>query len=183
MPAVATLRVWAGFVVMCLGMLMAILDIQIVATALPTLQQARGIGADRMSWAQTAYLTAEIVAIPLTGWLTRVLGMRRLFVLAIGLFTLASAGCAASSGFASLIAFRVVQGFAGGSLISTVFAAVFLMFPPQRQGLATTLADVVAVFAPTIGPIVGGWQTRAIGWRWPRPPAASSRCILAKSCW
>jgi DHA2 family multidrug resistance protein len=161
-----TWRVWAGFILMCLGMFMAILDIQIVATALPTIEEALDIGPERMSWVQTAYLTAEIVAIPLTGYLTRLLGMRRLFVLAVGLFTLASAGCAASSGFAGLIGWRVVQGFAGGTLIPTVFAAVFLMFPPSRQGLATTIAGVVAVFAPTIGPIVGGWLTATYSWHW-----------------
>ena len=165
-PAVVTLRTWAGFILMCLGMFMAILDIQIVATSLPTIQQALGIGAQKMSWVQTAYLTAEIVAIPLTGYLTRLLGMRRLFVLAVSIFTLASAGCAASGGFSSLIAFRVVQGFAGGTLIPTVFAAVFLLFPEARQGPATTIAGVVAVFAPTIGPIVGGWLTQTYSWHW-----------------
>ena len=151
---------------MCLGMFMAILDIQIVATSLPTIQQALGIGVDQMSWVQTAYLTAEIVAIPLTGTLTRLMGMRRLFVLGVSIFTLASAGCAASNGFTGLIAFRVVQGFAGGTLIPTVFAAVFLLFPRHAQGLATTIAGVAAVFAPTIGPIVGGWLTQTYSWHW-----------------
>ena len=165
-PANVTLRTWAGFMLMCLGMFMAILDIQIVATALPTIQQALGIGAQKMSWVQTAYLTAEIVAIPLTGYLTRLMGMRRLFVLAVSIFTLASAGCAASGGFTSLIAFRILQGFAGGTLIPTVFAAVFLMFPAPSQAIATTIAGVVAVFAPTIGPIVGGWLTQTYSWHW-----------------
>ena len=166
LPAPITLRTWAGFMLMCLGMFMAILDIQIVATSLPTIQQALGIGVDQMSWVQTAYLTAEIVAIPLTGALTRLMGMRRLFVTAVSIFTLASAGCAASNGFTSLIACRVVQGFAGGTLIPTVFAAVFLLFPHRAQGLATTIAGVVAVFAPTIGPIVGGWLTQTYSWHW-----------------
>ena len=164
-PAVS-LRTWAGFILMCLGMFMAILDIQIVATSLPTIAAALGMGAARMSWVQTAYLTAEIVAIPLTGYLTRLLGMRWLFVMAVSVFTLASAGCAASDGFAGLIAWRVVQGFAGGTLIPTVFAAVFLLFPIARQGLATTIAGVAAVFAPTVGPIVGGWLTQTYSWHW-----------------
>ena len=76
LPAGTTLRTWAGFVVMCLGMFIAILDIQIVATSLPTIQQALGISPDQMVWVQTAYLTAEIVAIPLTGFLTARLGSR-----------------------------------------------------------------------------------------------------------
>jgi DHA2 family multidrug resistance protein len=163
---VVSARTWAGFMLMCLGMFMAILDIQIVATSLPTIAVALGIGAARMSWVQTAYLTAEIVAIPLTGYLTRLMGMRWLFVTAVSVFTLASGGCASSDGFAGLIAWRVLQGFAGGTLIPTVFAAVFLMFPIARQGLATTIAGVAAVFAPTVGPIVGGWLTQTYSWHW-----------------
>ncbi|MGQ3230966.1 MAG: MFS transporter, partial [Blastomonas fulva] len=83
---------WFGFLCMCIGMFMAILDIQIVATSLPTIQKALGISPERMIWVQTAYLTSEIVAIPLTGYLTARLGMRWLFVCAISVFTLASAG-------------------------------------------------------------------------------------------
>ncbi|GAA3267451.1 hypothetical protein GCM10020258_37710 [Sphingomonas yabuuchiae] len=146
---------------MCLGMFMAILDVQIVATSLPTIQAALRIAPDRMVWIQTAYLTAEIVAIPLTGYLTDVLGMRRLFVGAVSLFTLASIGCAMSGSFESLILWRVVQGFSGGTLIPIVFSAVFLLFPVRVQGLATTIAGVAAVLAPTIGPIIGGWVTQS----------------------
>ncbi len=145
-----------GFVAMCVGMFMAILDVQVVATSLPTIQEALGIPPAAMTWIQTAYLVAEVVAIPLTGLLTRALTMRWLFVLAVSLFTIASVGCAASTGFASLIAWRVVQGFAGGTLIPAVFSAVFLLFPPKRQGIATTLAGVLAVLAPTVGPVIGG---------------------------
>lgn len=157
---------WLGFLVMCAGMFMAILDIQVVATSLPTIQHALGIATDQMSWIQTAYLTAEIVAIPLTGYLTGLLGMRWLFVIAVAVFTIASAGCAQAQGFPALIAWRIVQGFAGGTLIPSVFAAVFLLIPPQRQGLATTIAGVAAVLAPTIGPIVGGWLTQTWSWHW-----------------
>lgn len=165
MPA-AGLHAWAGFSFMCLGMFMAILDVQIVATSLPTIQAALHIPTDRMVWIQTAYLTAEIVAIPLTGYLTDTLGMRRLFVVAISLFTLASLGCALSGEFESLIAWRIVQGFSGGTLIPIVFSAVFLLFPVRVQGLATTIAGVAAVLAPTIGPIVGGWVTQSYSWHW-----------------
>ena len=73
---IATMRTFAGFAIMCVGMFMAILDVQIVATSLPTIQHALGIAPDQMSWVQTAYLIAEVVAIPLTGFLTRLLGMR-----------------------------------------------------------------------------------------------------------
>ena len=157
---------WTGFVIMCFGMFMAILDIQIVTTSLPTIQQALEIAPDRMSWVQTAYLTAEIVAIPLTGFLVARLGMRWLFVTAVALFALASAGCSLSNSFDGLIAWRIVQGFAGGALIPTVFSAVFLLFPPQTQGMATMIAGVAAVLAPTVGPITGGWLTETFSWHW-----------------
>jgi len=162
-PAVAT---WVGFLLMCLGMFMAILDIQVVATSLPAIQRALAISPDAMSWIQTAYLIAEVIAIPLTGLFTRVLSLRWLFVTAVGLFTLASVGCALSSGFAVLLAFRVAQGFSGGVLIPAVFSAVFLLFPPKLHAVATTIGGVAAVLAPTIGPVVGGWITETWSWPW-----------------
>ncbi len=157
---------WPGFAVMAVGMFMAILDIQVVATAIPTLQKALLVRPDQVSWIQTAYLIAEVIAIPLTGFLTRLLSMRWLFVLAISVFTLASFGCAASEGFAALVAWRVLQGFSGGTLIPSVFSAVFLLFPDSRQGLATTIGGVLAVLAPTVGPLVGGWLTQTYSWHW-----------------
>jgi DHA2 family multidrug resistance protein len=162
-PAIAP---WPGFLLMCLGMFMAILDIQVVATSLPTIKLAFGISADAMSWIQTAYLIAEVIAIPLTGLFTRVLSLRWLFFAAITLFTLASICCAFSASFGVLIAFRIVQGFAGGTLIPAVFSAVFLLFPTKLHATATTVGGVVAVLAPTIGPVVGGWITQTWSWHW-----------------
>ncbi|WP_166932140.1 DHA2 family efflux MFS transporter permease subunit [Rhizomicrobium electricum] len=151
---------------MCVGMFMAILDVQVVATSLPTIQGALGIARDKISWIQTAYLIAEVIAIPLTGFLTRLLTMRWLFVVTISVFTAASIGCAASTSFSMLMVWRVVQGFSGGTLIPAVFTAVFLLFPPRLQGIATTIGGVLAVLAPTVGPIVGGWITETYTWHW-----------------
>src|SRR5258705_2666393 len=162
-PGAAT---WLGFVLMCVGMFMAILDIQVVATSLPAIQDALAISRDAMSWIQTAYLIAEIIAIPLTGWFTRVLTLRWLFVIAISLFTLASIGCAFSGNFPTLVSFRVLQGFAGGALIPAVFSAVFLLFPIRLHPIATTMAGIMAVLAPTVGPVVGGWITQTYSWHW-----------------
>jgi MFS transporter, DHA2 family, multidrug resistance protein len=162
----ASFRTWLAFSMMCLGMFMAILDIQVVATSLPTIQGALHIAPDQMSWIQTAYLIAEIISIPLTGFLIRAATMRRLFTVATVVFTLASIGCAFSPTFKVLIAFRVLQGFSGGTLIPTVFSAVFLMFPMRLQTIAATIAGVLAVLGPTIGPVVGGWITDAYSWPW-----------------
>src|SRR5260370_1705548 len=163
-PGTAT---WLGFVLMCLGMFMAILDIQVVATSLPTIQDALAISRDAMSWLQTAYLIAEIIVISLTGWLTRVLTLRWLFVAAVSLFTIASVGCAFSGSFPTLVSFRVVQGFAGGALIPAVFSAVFLLFPIRLHPIATTMAGIMAALPPTAGPLARRSSTATSSSHWP----------------
>ena len=166
-PRLSETRKWLGFAGLCVAMFMAVLDIQIVITSLGVIEKALKIGADRMSWIQTSYLIAEIVTIPLTGLLMRVFSLRKLVIVAITLFTAASIGCALSTGFASLISFRVIQGMAAGVLMPTVFAAVFLLFRQgTEQALATVLAGVVAVIAPSMGPIIGGLITENFSWHW-----------------
>jgi DHA2 family multidrug resistance protein len=159
-------RNWVGFSAMCAAMFMAILDIQVVASALVDMGASLHIGNDSLSWIQNAYLTAEIVAIPLTGWLTRSFGLRRLFATATLGFSLASLGCALSGGLASLIALRVIQGFFGGMLIPSVFSAVFLLLPEKDRVRATTLAGIAAMLAPTLGPLIGGYLTSRYSWHW-----------------
>jgi MFS transporter, DHA2 family, multidrug resistance protein len=160
------LRTWVGFIAMSTGMLLAILDIQIVASSLPDIQAGLHIPLSQLSWVQTAYLMAEIVAIPLTGWLTRLLSTRGAFVAGIAGFTLASIACALSTGFWSLVPARVVQGFCGGLLIPLVFSAIFLMFPPAARVRATVIAGTMAMLAPTLGPTVGGFITDSLSWHW-----------------
>jgi MFS transporter, DHA2 family, multidrug resistance protein len=158
---------WLGFIALSLGMFMAILDIQVVVTSLKTIEEALEIGPDYMSWVQTAYIIAEVIAIPVTALLTRVFSMRWLFVGALTTFTIASIGCALSSGFADLLAWRVLQGFAGGVLIPLVFSAIFLLFPKGvEQTFATAIGGFLAVLAPAFGPIIGGWLTEHYSWHW-----------------
>jgi MFS transporter, DHA2 family, multidrug resistance protein len=161
-----SLAAWVGFAAMCLGMFMAILDIQVVATSLGEIQRALHIRPDQVIWIQTVYLTAEIIAIPLTGIFTRALSMRWLSVATTLTFTLASIGCALSGSFAELLVWRVVQGLAGGLLIPLVFAGGFALFPGRGQAAATTIAGVLAVLAPTLGPSIGGWVTSTYDWPW-----------------
>jgi DHA2 family multidrug resistance protein len=155
---------WLGFTAMCVGMFMAILDIQIVASSLPNISGALKIPEDRLSWIQTCYLISEIIAIPLTGFLTRAFSVRWLFAGATLGFTLASIGCAASTGFAMLVAFRTIQGFFGGALIPAVFTAVFEIFPRRQHPLATVFAGTFAMLAPTVGPVFGGYLTQTFSW-------------------
>ena len=165
-PKPSPAAAWAGFLAMCVGMFMAILDIQVVASSLPALRDALDIPADRLSWIQTAYLVAEVVAIPLTARLTRPLTIGGLFVAAILGFVAASLGCALSTGFGSLVAFRIVQGFFGGMVIPAVFTAVFVLFPADRRVVPTTVAGLFAMLAPTLGPVVGGYLTETLSWHW-----------------
>ena len=160
------MRTWIGYLAMCLGMFMAILDIQIVASSLSDIQIALRIPQDQLSWLQTSYLIAEVIAIPLTGWLVRLLSLRGLFVAADIGFTLASLGCASSFDLAPLLIFRVIQGFCGGALIPVVFTSVFTMFPERSRLLATTVGGVFAMLAPTVGPVVGGYITETYSWHW-----------------
>ena len=160
------MRLWLGFGAMCLGMFMAVLDIQVVASSLAAIQAALHIPLSELGWIQTAYLMAEVVAIPLTGILTRALTLRVLFAIATLGFVAASWICALSISFDMLVAARVVQGFFGGMLIPSVFTAVFILIPKQHHVLATTLAGVAALLAPTLGPLLGGWLTQTQSWHW-----------------
>ena len=157
---------WLGFAAMCVGMFMAVLDVQVVASSLTAIQTALHIPLAQLGWIQTAYLMAEVVAIPLTGILTRALSLRVLFSVATLGFVIASWVCALSPGFDVLIAARVVQGFFGGMLIPSVFTAVFVLIPERHHILATTLAGVAALLAPTLGPLLGGWLTETQSWHW-----------------
>jgi len=159
-------KAWVGFTAMSIGMFMAILDIQIVASSLPDIQTGLGLALNQLSWVQTAYLIAEVVAIPLTGWLTRLMSTRGAFLACICGFTVASLACAASNSFSSLIAARVVQGFCGGALIPLVFSAVFLMFEGVGRRRATLVAGLLAMLAPTLGPAIGGYITDRFSWHW-----------------
>lgn len=166
-PAIrVTAKTWTGFIAMSVGMFLAILDIQIVASSLPDIQVGLHIDFDDLSWVQTSYLMAEVVAIPLTGWLTRVMSTRGAFIAGMAGFTVASAACGVSSGFWTLIPARVIQGFCGGLLIPLVFSAIFLIFPLALRARATVICGLLAMLAPTLGPSVGGFITDSFSWHW-----------------
>jgi MFS transporter, DHA2 family, multidrug resistance protein len=161
-----TPRHWAGFVAMVVGMFMAILDIQIVASSLKDIQAGLSASADEISWIQTSYLIAEVVMIPLTGYLARLLSTRVLFTISAGGFALSSLLCALAWDLNSMIVFRALQGFIGGAMIPVTFAASFMMFPREWRNNISVLMGLVATMAPTIGPSLGGWITENSSWHW-----------------
>jgi MFS transporter, DHA2 family, multidrug resistance protein len=155
-----------AFMVMCFGMFMAILDIQIVSASLNEIQAGLAASADEVPWVQTAYLVAEVVAIPLSGFLSRALGTRTLFAISAAGFTFASFMCGLTSSINEMIIWRAIQGFIGGGMIPTVFAAAFTIFPRSRQAMVTPIIGLIATLAPTVGPTVGGYLTDALSWHW-----------------
>jgi DHA2 family multidrug resistance protein len=159
-------RQWFGFMAMVLGMFMAILDIQIVSASISDIQAGLAASPDEAAWVQTSYLIAEIVMIPLSGWLSRLLSTRVLFVGSALGFTLFSLACAWASSLGEMVVFRAAQGFIGGAMIPTVFATTFLLFPGEKRTQMSVLIGLTATMAPTIGPTLGGWLTDQYSWHW-----------------
>jgi DHA2 family multidrug resistance protein len=165
-PPAVDWRGWVGFMSMVLGMFMAILDIQIVSSSISEIQAGLAASVDEVAWVQTSYLIAEIVMIPLSGWLSRLLSTRILFVASAVGFTIFSALCASASSLPAMIFYRAMQGFIGGAMIPTVFATSFLMFGAGQQVKVSVVIGLVATLAPTIGPTLGGWLTDSFSWHW-----------------
>jgi DHA2 family multidrug resistance protein len=159
------LRVLA-FLAMCFGMFMAFLDIQVVSASLAEIQAGLAASSDEITWVQTSYLMAEVVAIPLSGFLSRALGTRAMFATAAAGFTAASLMCGLSSTMNEMIVWRALQGFIGGGMVPTVFASAYSIFPRRLQPVITPMIGLVATLAPTIGPTVGGYLTDALSWHW-----------------
>ncbi|SNT72541.1 DHA2 family efflux MFS transporter permease subunit [Paracoccus seriniphilus] len=155
-----------AFFIMVFGMFMAILDIQIVSASLPDIQAGLGASSDEISWVQTSYLIAEVVMIPLSGFLARMMSTRILFALAAAGFTASSFMCATSTTITEMILWRGLQGFLGGGMIPSVFAAAFTIFPPAKRNVVSPLIGLIATLAPTVGPTVGGYLSHTMSWHW-----------------
>ncbi|MDQ2802615.1 MAG: DHA2 family efflux MFS transporter permease subunit, partial [Pseudomonadota bacterium] len=154
------------FVVMCAGMFIALLDIQIVASSLQDIGGGLSAARDEISWVQTAYLIAEITMIPLSGWLTRVFSTRWLFTASAAGFTMASLLCGLAWNIQSMIVFRALQGLLGASMIPTVFTSSFYYFQGSRRVYSAAVIGTIASIAPTLGPVIGGWITDTLDWHW-----------------
>ncbi|MTH34116.1 DHA2 family efflux MFS transporter permease subunit [Paracoccus limosus] len=154
------------FLLMVLGMFMAILDIQIVSASLSEIQAGLSASGDEIPWIQTAYLIAEVIMIPLSGYLSRMLSTRWLFTISSGGFTLMSLLCGLSNSIDEMILWRALQGFIGGAMIPTVFASAYTIFPRSKMHIVSPMIGLVATLAPTIGPTLGGYLTELMSWHW-----------------
>src|SRR5437667_4702031 len=162
----AWLRSLFPFVVMCFGGFMALLDIQIVASSLQHIGGGLSAAQDEISWLQTAYLIAEIIVIPLSGWLTRVFSTRWLFTASAAGFTATSMLCGLAWDIQSMILFRALQGALGASMIPIVFTSSLHYFQGPRRVYSAAVVGSIASVAPTLGPIIGGWITDTWNWHW-----------------
>jgi DHA2 family multidrug resistance protein len=154
------------FVVMCFGGFMALLDIQIVASSLQYIGGGLSAAQDDIAWVQTAYLIAEIVVIPLSGWLTRVFSTRWLFAASAAGFTVTSLLCALAWNIQTMIVFRALQGMLGASMVPTMFTSSFYFFQGQRRVYSAAVVGTIASLAPVLGPVIGGWITDTWNWHW-----------------
>lgn len=160
------LRSLFPFVVICFGGFMALLDIQIVASSLQQIGGGLSAAQDQIAWVQTAYLIAEIITIPLSGWLTRVFSTRWLFAASAAGFTVTSLLCGLAWNIQSMIVFRALQGLLGASMIPTMFTSSFYFFQGPRRVYSAAVVGTIASIAPTLGPVIGGWITDTVNWHW-----------------
>lgn len=162
----ADLTAWLGVAAGAIGSLMATLDISIVNASLPTIQGEIGASASEGTWVATAYLVAEIVIIPLTGWLERVFGLKRFLLAAAILFTGFSIVCGTAGSLTTMIIGRIGQGFTGGAMIPTAMTIIATRLPPSQQPIGTAMFGSTVILGPVLGPLVGGWLTENFSWHY-----------------
>ena len=161
-----TMRDWFGVLAMVVGQFMAIMDVQIVTSSLTQIQGGLSASPDEISWVQTAYLIADVVMVPLSGTLSRLLSTRVVFVSAALGFTAASALCATATSLGQMILFRAMQGACGGAMTPTIFPVVYTKFRQPQLGQIMVIISLILNLSSTLGPTVGGYLTDTLSWHW-----------------
>ena len=158
------LKTWICVIGVLIGCFLAVLNIVVTNSSLRDIAGTLGASADEISWIPTSYLVAEIVVIPLTGWLSAAFSLKKYLMVNSILFVVFSICCGQTHSLDLMILFRVAQGFTGGVLIPLSFVAILTYLPPSKQPVGMALFTVTATFAPAIGPLIGGWLTDNYGW-------------------
>ena len=157
---------WIISLTVILPTLIEVIDTSVVNVSLDHIRGSLSAGLDEATWAITAYLVANAIVIPLTGWLSRLFGRRNYILFSVSLFTFSSFMCGSSRSLSSLIFFRVLQGVGGGGLQPISQAILLETFPPAQYGMAMSIFGVGVLFGPIIGPLLGGWITDNWSWNW-----------------
>src|SRR5436190_15616489 len=153
-------------VTVSLASVLELLDTSIVNVAIPHMMGNLGATLDQIAWVSTGYIVANVIVLPITGWLSAYFGRRRYFAASIALFVLASFFCGNAHSLGSLVFWRIVQGVGGGALLSTSQAILYEEFPREEYGTAMAIFGVGVMVGPTLGPTLGGYITDAFGWPW-----------------
>jgi MFS transporter, DHA2 family, multidrug resistance protein len=149
-----------------LAVMLEIIDTSIVNVSIPSMMGNLGATLDEIDWVITSYMVANVIVIPLTGWMSRRFGRKRYFITSIGVFTVSSLLCGASQTVEQLIFWRLVQGLGGGALVATSHAIIVETFPPSKQGVGQALFGMGAMVGPSLGPTLGGFLTDNYSWHW-----------------
>lgn len=157
---------WWAAIPVILGMFIAIIDSSIVNVALPHMMSAFGSNVEEIEWVSTGYMLSAAIMMPTTGFLGDRFGRKKLYAVAIFLFTVTSMLCGAAWDVGSLVLFRVLQGVVGGAIQPVSQAIIFEAFPAHKRGMSMAIVGIGAMFAPMIGPTLGGYIVEYINWRW-----------------
>jgi MFS transporter, DHA2 family, multidrug resistance protein len=149
-----------------LATLMQALDTTIANVALPNMQGSLSATQDQVSWVLTSYIVAAAIATPATGWLSSVMGRRRLLLIAIGGFTIASVLCGIATDISQMVAFRLLQGLFGAALVPISQSTLLDVYPREKHGAAMAMWGMGVMIGPILGPPLGGWLTDAYSWHW-----------------
>src|SRR6185369_16289318 len=157
---------WPITISIMLATVMNSLDTTIANVALPHIQGEVSAGPEQIGWVLTSYIVAAAIMTPLTGWLAGRMGRKRVFLVSIGGFVLASMLCGIATTLPELVGFRLLQGLFGAALIPLSQAVLLDINPPERHGQAMAIWGAGAILGPILGPALGGWLTEDFSWRW-----------------
>ena len=157
---------WIIALVVTMGTFMEVLDTSIANVALPHIAGSLSASQDESTWVLTSYLVANAIVLPISGWISSVLGRKNFYLISVVMFTVFSACCGIAPTLATLVIFRVLQGLAGGGLQPSVQAILADAFPGEKRGMAMAVYTVAILCAPVLGPTLGGWITDNYSWRW-----------------
>jgi MFS transporter, DHA2 family, multidrug resistance protein len=157
---------WLIAVVVSLATFMEVLDTTIANVSLRHIAGSLGASQDESTWILTSYLISNAIVLPISGWLSQLIGRKRFYMICVALFTVSSFMCAFAPNLGLMIVFRVFQGLGGGGLAPTEQSIFADSFPPEKRAGAFALYGVTVVVAPAIGPLLGGWLTENYSWHW-----------------
>jgi len=157
---------WIILIAVMMGTLMQVIDSSIVNVAIPQMMGNLGATMDQIGWVSTGYIIANVIVLPLTGWLSAVFGRKRYLATSMLIFTAASFFCGMSNSLGMLVFFRILQGAGGAALLSTAQATMMEIFPPEQIGMVQAIYGVGVMVGPTVGPTLGGWITDNYSWPW-----------------